>query len=180
MSPIINSEHNDQQIVLTRPFFAQHDRQLDRDLHSHTFVEISYVLAGTADHVMIMTDGTTAHYKLSTGNYMILDTTVRHAYKNCSADFSVMNVLFQKDFLFGEGTEGEDNERPLADLIRAKFPEFPYEKLKELPINRICFDQDESVLSLFHICHTTSRKHYPIWESAVQNALSLILLQTLV
>ena len=179
MQPITASDYNAAKIILNRPFFAQHDRQPDRDLHSHTSVEISYVLSGTADHVLIMPDGATAHCKLSTGNYMILDTTVRHAYKNCSAEFSVMNVLFQKSFLFGEGRDGADHERPLAELICDKFPKFPYEKLPEMPINRICFDQDESVLSLFQICHTTSRKHYPIWESAVQNALSLILLQTL-
>jgi AraC-like DNA-binding protein len=180
MSPIINSEHNDQQIVLTRPFFAQHDRQTDRDLHSHNCVEISYVITGNADHVLILPDGTTAHHKLSRGNYMILDTNVRHAYKNCSADFSLMNVLFQKSFLRGDGEDpARVDARPLTELICTLFAEFPYEKLPQMPINRICFDQDESVLALIHICHTTSRKHYPIWKSAVQNALSLILLQTL-
>ena len=105
MAPIVNNLFNDQKIVLTRPFFAQEDHQEDRDLHSHSFIEFSYVTSGSADHVLLYPDGEAAHQKLSRGNYMLLDTSVRHAYKNCTADFSVLNLLFKQPFLNGDTSE---------------------------------------------------------------------------
>ncbi len=105
MAPIVNNLFNDQKIVLTRPFFAQEDHQEDRDLHSHSFIEFSYVTSGSADHVLLYPNGEAAHQKLSLGNYMLLDTSVRHAYKNCTADFSVLNLLFKQPFLKGDATE---------------------------------------------------------------------------
>ena len=176
MAPIVNAENNGRHIVLTRPFFAQRDRQEDRDLHTHNCVEISYVLSGTADHVLHAADEGGTRQKLSRGNYMILDTDTFHAYKNCSADFALMNILFQKSFL--TGNEADDGCE-LYGTIKSLFPDFPYDQLTESPVDRVCFDRDGSVLSLAQICHTASRQHYHAWQDAVRHALALLLLQTL-
>lgn len=176
MAPIINTENNGQQIVLTRPFFAQRDRQEDRDLHAHNCVELSYVLSGTADHVLHAPGKEPTRQKLSRGNYMILDTDTYHAYKNCSADFSLMNLLFQKSFL---SEAFADADVALYDLIKALFPDFPYDQLTGSPVDRVCFDRDGSVLALAQICHTTSRQHYHAWQDAVRHALKLMLMQAL-
>ena len=181
MSPIIESHFEDQKIILTRPFFAQQDRQPDRDLHSHNCIEISFVVAGTADHILHLSNGQAAHQKLSRGNYMILDTTVHHAYKNCSADFSVLNLLFHQSFLHPSPVlpDADEEEGDFGKLVREMFPGFDYAGTARDFINRVYFDKDEGVLSLAHLCQTSSRRHHREWHRTVHHALSLILLLSL-
>ena len=177
--PIIDTLFDGQRIVLRRPFFAQIDRQPDRDLHSHDCIEFSAVLSGTADHVLHFPDGSAKHQKLSRGNYMILDATVRHAYKNCSKDFSVLNLLFQQSFLRATPADSEENGGDFYELIRELFPDFKYRKVQGSPVNRIYFDKAESVFPLFYICHDSSRQNRHEWQRTVRYALSLILVLSL-
>lgn len=178
MLPVITTQQNDTMVLLTRPFFAQRDRQADRDLHAHGCMELSYVLSGTADHILQVGDSDVVRQKLTLGNYLLLDTAARHAYKNCSADFAVMNLLFHPAFL-REGKEADAAKEDLNRLLVALFPQFPFDRLAENPVNRLYFDCDDSVQALVHLCHNASRRHYPAWECAVRHALSLILLQSL-
>jgi AraC-like DNA-binding protein len=178
MLPVITTQQNDTMVLLTRPFFAQRDRQADRDLHAHGCMELSYVLSGTADHILQVGDSDVVRQKLTLGNYLLLDTAARHAYKNCSADFAVMNLLFHPAFL-REGKEADAAKEDLNRLLLALFPQFPFDRLAENPVNRLYFDCDDSVQALVHLCHNASRRHYPAWECAVRHALSLILLQSL-
>jgi len=92
-------------IILFRPFFAATDNHVNRDFHSHNCVEMSYVLSGTADHFITLPDGTQSQQKLCAGNYMILDPNARHAYKNGSRDFEVMNLLMKMSMLEQSVTE---------------------------------------------------------------------------
>ena len=177
MSLVIDSVLNDKKIILRRPFFAQEDRQRDRDLHSHDCIEISAIVSGTADHILHFSDGTASHQRIFGGNYMILDTTVSHAYKNCSEDFAVLNLLFHPSFLLKRGEEGSTES--FEALVKQLFPEFDYETACKGFVNRIYFDQDNDVLPLAHLCKNSSRKHMPEWHQAVHHALSLILLLSL-
>ena len=181
MLPIIDSFSDGQKIVLNRSFFAQQDRQNDRDLHSHNCIEISLVLAGTADHILHFSDGRSDHQRLSQGNYMLLDHTVSHAYKNCSADFSVLNLLFRQSFLrpLADGEEALPEEGDFEELVKQTFPDFNYDGLEEGFVNRIYFDKDETVLSLARLCQNSSRGHYQEWPRTVRHALSLILVLSL-
>ena len=179
MLPVITTQQNDTMVLLTRPFFAQRDRQADRDLHAHGCMELSYVLSGTADHILQIGDSDVLRQRLTVGNYVLLDTAARHAYKNCSADFAVMNLLFQPSFLCEDEEKAGDVGNDLGALLRLLFPQFPFEQMAESPINRLYFDCDDSVQALVHLCHNASRRHYPAWECAVRHALSLILLQSL-
>ena len=177
MQPVIVTQQNDTMVILTRPFFAQQDRQADRDLHAHGCMELSYVLSGTADHILQIADKEAARQKLSLGNYLLLDPAARHAYKNCSADFSVMNLLFHPSFLLEGGKETEKGNFSL--VLKALFPKFSQEELADGLVNHLYFDRDGSVQALVEICHNSARRHYPDWESAARHALSLILLQSL-
>ena len=126
---------NNQKIILMPQFFSIVDNHSDRDFHSHNCIEMSYILSGTANHILVLPDGKTEQKKLCQGNYMILDSTARHAYKNGSSDFKVMNVLFKMPFLFQSAankrgmnstkafsvTRSEWNEDPLANDIELKF-----------------------------------------------------------
>ena len=96
---------DDQKIILTRQFFAAVNEHSDRDFHSHNCVELAYVTSGTADHIMVFPDGHVEQNKLCRGNYIIIDSKVRHAYKNGSDDFTVINLLFKLSFLDGTETE---------------------------------------------------------------------------
>jgi len=103
----IMSYFNDQKIILTRPFFAAAIQHNDRNFHSHNCIEMSYVMEGTANHVLIRPDGKTEQQKICKGNYIILDSHSKHAYKNGSPDFTVMNLLFKMSFL---GQDSSDNK----------------------------------------------------------------------
>ena len=135
MSPIIASCFDDQKIILMPQFFAQIDHQKDRTLHSHNCIEMSYVASGNANHILVRSDGKTEQQKISRGNYVILDSTAHHAYRNASDDFKVINVLFKVPFLWKEAissrginsskalavTRSEYNSNDAANGIELKF-----------------------------------------------------------
>ena len=135
MAPIIASCFDDQKIILMPQFFAQIDHQKDRTLHSHNCIEMSYIASGTANHILVRSDGKTEQQKISKGNYVILDSTAHHAYRNASDDFKVLNVLFKIPFLWKDAadsrgmnaskslavTRSEYNDDERANGIELKF-----------------------------------------------------------
>ena len=105
MSYDIINHDIEQKIILLRPFFANLDKHICRDMHSHSCIELSYVLSGTSTHHMILPDGTERRDKLSAGNYIILDQNAKHAYKNGSDDFTIINLLFKLPVLQQDAKE---------------------------------------------------------------------------
>ena len=131
----IMGQFDNQKIILTRQFFAICDTHTDRAFHSHNCIELSYILQGSVDHIMTMPDGSVNQQKLCEGNYLILDSSAHHAYKNGSEDFCIMNVLFKLPFLWESATDKRSiesskafsvtrskwNAEPLANDIELKF-----------------------------------------------------------
>ncbi|MBQ9132304.1 MAG: helix-turn-helix transcriptional regulator [Clostridia bacterium] len=105
MSYTILNHVIEQKIILFPSFFASMDSHAERSFHSHNCIEMSYVMEGTADHYIILPDGTTHQQKLCAGNYIILDPNAQHAYKNGSPDFQIMNLLSKMSMLEHSVTE---------------------------------------------------------------------------
>ena len=96
----IQGYFNDQKIILTKPFFAAYSKHNYRDFHSHKCIEFSYVVSGSADHTIVFPDGKIERQKVVRGNYILMDGKAMHGYRNGSADFEVINLLFKLPFLF--------------------------------------------------------------------------------
>lgn len=99
---ILNNYFNyfdEQKVILTSPFSPTICNRNHRVFHSHNCIEMAYVLMGTADQSIIFSDGRMETQKFSKGSYVIIDTQTKHAYKNGSDDFTVMNLLFKPSFL---------------------------------------------------------------------------------
>ena len=97
---ILNSYFDDQKVILTADFYSTVSNRNFRAFHSHNCIEIAYVSMGTADQILMFPDGRMETQKLSKGNYVIVDTQAKHAYRNGSDDFTVINLLFKSSFLF--------------------------------------------------------------------------------
>ncbi len=74
-------------------------QQGGRKKHSHTCIEMSYVLSGNASHIIRHADGTEQRTSISMGSYYILDHNVSHIIFDVSKDFFLVNVLFKPSFI---------------------------------------------------------------------------------
>jgi len=101
MKKLIYVHFDSQTTVLAdSPFCSIVNNYQFRAFHAHNCIEMTYVMSGTADQIMIYHDGSTGTQKLSKGNYVIMDARTKHAYRNGSDDFIVLNLLFKSPFLF--------------------------------------------------------------------------------
>lgn len=121
---MLNSYFDHQNIILTSSFYSTISNRNHRVFHSHNCIEMAYVLMGTADQSIVFPDGRMETQKLSKGNYVIIDTQAKHAYKNGSDDFTVINLLFKPSFLLNSG----DNDRNSSKHFSIKRSEWHEEK----------------------------------------------------
>ncbi len=63
-------------------------------VHTHEFIELVYVFAGSADH---MSGGVST--RVSQGDCFLIDLETEHGYENADDEFTVLNCLFQPSFL---------------------------------------------------------------------------------
>jgi AraC-like DNA-binding protein/quercetin dioxygenase-like cupin family protein len=66
-----------------------YDKHWDIELHSHNFIEIAFILSGTAQHIVQKTSQT-----LRRGDVLVIPRGTMHAYQNCSEDFGLADLLF--------------------------------------------------------------------------------------
>jgi AraC-like DNA-binding protein len=79
-----------------------------KEIHSHGFLELAYVLCGKAIHKW---DNSTEEIK--EGDYFVIDYSSKHSYESMSEDFSVINCLFCPELIDSSFT----NCRSLSTLI---------------------------------------------------------------
>lgn len=88
---------NNEEIVLNNFFFknkniyiSKHNRYAPYPKHSHTFLEVNYMLRGSCDQVV---DGDSVH--LSTGDLLLLDVGCTHSIGYLGTNDLLINILFQ-------------------------------------------------------------------------------------
>ncbi len=87
--------------IITDDYYVVKAKHTNRALHRHEGYEAFYVISGSCDHVLIL-GNTEQTQKLSCDNFMILDNSASHQFKNGSPDFCVINFLFKPCFVFDD------------------------------------------------------------------------------
>lgn len=94
-------------------FISKHNRFADYPKHTHTFLEMNYMLSGQA-HELVGNDQVTLHQ----GDILILDVGTTHSIKALSQKDILINIIFRKQINFSF-----DNLRTMAQKndIQTKF-----------------------------------------------------------
>ena len=128
--------------------------------HDHDFLELSYVLDGSATHTS--DSGTTI---LSKGDYFIIDYHKSHKYTQIgNVPFTIINCLFIPRFIdetlqeYPTATEGQaptqqKHHIELADVVNNYLIKFDFCQLKGHPSDFIYHDDDGHVGQLFLNLH---------------------------
>ena len=109
-------------------------------LHDHEFLEMTYILRGTAEHTL---DGQTA--TLTAGDYLIVDYGSRHSYRNRDGrGYDNMDCLFLPELLDPvlKGTKS------LRTLLEHYLLHFNMRVLVQNPAHMVFHDTDGRILEL--------------------------------
>lgn len=87
--------------IISDDYYVVKAKHTNRALHRHEGYEAFYVISGECDHILV-TANTEKTQRLSSGNFIVLDNTVSHRFKNGNSDFCVINFLFKHDFIFSD------------------------------------------------------------------------------
>ncbi len=116
-----------------------------RALHQHSCIEMIYVIKGEAIHVVKKKTGVETREPLRAGCYTILDFETAHAFENGSNDFFVINFLFQPHFI----SKSLAKARSFEEIASHPTVGFDNASLCETPVNRLFYDEDRQVLTIF-------------------------------
>ena len=143
-----------------------------RRKHSHTCIEMTYILSGTAMHAIQIGDGEIKQEPLTVGNYYILDYDSSHIIYQPSADFFLVNFLFQPSFL----DASLDKYEPFDNLLKNIFQDIHISTLEKSVANRIYFDTDKSIRPIFEKAWETYTLKEPGYRNLLQCYASEILI----
>lgn len=149
-------------------------QQGGRKKHCHTCIEMSYVLSGTASHVIFHNDGTEEAQHISMGNYYILDNTASHIIYDVSKDFFLVNVLFHPCFISPSFTQNE----PFKNIINLVFTDLHLHTVTDEVVNKNYFDDETQLRSVFEKAWETYKKREPGYRNLLRCYISEILIQT--
>ena len=105
--------------------------------HEHDFLELVYVLRGSARHFM---NG--EEIIIKKGDYLIIDYNTAHRYEQVGSEvFSIVNCLFYPGFI--DRTLREC--RKFSEVLDNYLIHYSYRSINANPVNRIFSDDDGSV-----------------------------------
>ena len=105
----------------------------EKRTHTHAFLELAYVLHGSATHKW---DDTISEIK--EGDYFVIDYRSEHSYKEMSEDFEVINCLFLPEFIDTSFT----NCHSLQTLLTSYQIRFNKDFFTASPSSQIYHDDD--------------------------------------
>ena len=149
-------------------------QQGGRKKHSHTCIEMSYVLSGTASHVIRYADGTEEKKTISMGNYYILYHTVSHILFDVSKDFFLVNVLFQPCFI----NPSFEQYEPFDNILRYVFTDLHLHTMTDSVLNKNYYDDEKQLRFVFEKAWETYKKREPGYRNLLRCYISEILIQT--
>lgn len=136
--------------------------------HSHEFLELSYVLDGSAKH---RTDGIST--TLSKGDYFIIDYNKHHEYHQLGeTPFTIMNCLFLPS-LIDETLAGC---KALSEVVKNYLIKLDFYQIKDHPTNFIYHDDDGRIGLLFHALHDEYQHKSMGYIETIRSYLILILI----
>lgn len=136
--------------------------------HRHEFLELSYVLDGTAKHT---TDGLTT--TLSKGDYFIIDYNKHHEYHQIGdTPFTIMNCLFLPSII-DETLAGCEQ---LSEVVKNYLIKLDFYQVKDHPTNFIYHDEDGRIGHLFQQIHKEYTNKPMGYMETIRSYLILILI----
>ncbi len=159
--------------VLAREKFLlkPHRGQKNVSRHDHSFLELTYILNGTAEHTL---DGQTT--ALSAGDYLIVDYGSRHSYRaTCKEGFDNLDCLFLPELLdpILKGTKS------LRTLLEHYLLHFNMQALVQNPAHIVFHDEDGRILELLRLMQTEGKEKRAGYTEIVRCYLIEILLLTM-
>lgn len=152
-------------------YMSRCHQKAGRSKHSHTCIEMTYILSGTAMHA-IQTDGDVIKQEsLTVGNYFILDYNASHIIYQTSDDFFLVNLLFQPSFC----DISLDKYEPFDNLLKTIFSDIHLTTLEKSVVNRTYFDEDKTIRHFFEQAWETYKMKDPGYRDALRCYISLIL-----
>ena len=136
--------------------------------HSLEFLELSYVLEGSANHTM---EGMTT--TLSKGDFFIIDYNKHHKYTQIGeTPFTIMNCLFLPS-LIDETLAGCEQ---LSEVVKNYLIKLDFYQVKDHPTNFIYHDEDGRIGRLFQQLHEEYVRKPMGYMETIRSYLILILI----
>ena len=155
-------------------YLSRTHQRSGRKKHAHTCIEMAYILSGSAMHSIQHKNGELQEDALTVGNYFILDYDASHMIYNTSKDFFLINFLFQPSFVHPALGKYE----PFSNLLKKIFQDVHLETLYEPVTNRIYFDEDKSIRSIFDKAWETYSLKDPGYRDLLRCYISEIVIRT--
>ena len=149
-------------------------QQGGRKKHTHTCIEMSYVLSGNASHVIRRGDGTEKKSPISMGNYYILDHTASHTICDVSKDFFLVNILFHPCFI----SSAFASKEPFDNIVKYVFTDLHLHTINNFTINTNYFDDETQLRNVFEKAWEVYKKREPGYRNLLRCYISEILIQT--
>ncbi|MBQ8432641.1 MAG: helix-turn-helix domain-containing protein [Clostridia bacterium] len=152
-------------------YIVAHPVEKEVPLHDHSFLELSYIVRGTVEHVL---DGQST--VLSPGDYLIVDYGSRHAYKSVDATgFENTDCLFLPELLdpILKGTKS------LRMLLEHYLLHFNIQALVQNPARMVFHDDSGQILHLLHLIAHEAEKRDAGYTALIRCYLIEILLLTM-
>lgn len=153
-------------------FYMERHRDVKSvSLHDHTFLELTYIQRGNAEHTL---DGQTT--QLSAGDYLIVDYGSRHSYKACdSFCFDNLDCLFLPELLdpILKGTKS------LRTLLEHYLLHFNMQALVQNPAHIVFHDTDGRIGKLLSLMQAELQSREAGYTEMIRCYLIELLLLTM-
>ena len=155
-------------------YMSRCHQKAGRSKHSHTCIEMTYILSGTATHAIQIGSEEIKQETLTVGNYFILDYNASHIIYQTSDDFFLVNFLFQPSFC----DSSLEKYEPFDNLLRTIFSDIHLTTLEESVVNRTYFDEDKSIRQVFEQAWEVYKLKDPGYRDLLQCYISIILISS--
>ena len=146
-----------------------------RRKHAHTCIEMTYILSGSAMHVLYMEDGSVRKEPIKMGDYHIMDYNASHIIHDVSKDFFLVNILFQPSFV----DPSLDKYEPLDNLLRLVAQDIHFNQLQESVANRIYHDENNRIRAVFDNAWDVYTMKAPGYRDILRCCISEILIRAI-
>ena len=130
--------------VIHNVCFVSKILQQKKSAHRHNCIEMFYIVSGTSEHTLYSSEGNITT-TLNAGNYMVLDSSAAHSFRNGTSNFCMINFLFLPQLV--NSTLKEDSS--FDEIKNVIFPNLQTELKDKFPVNCILFDTKSKLLPLF-------------------------------
>ena len=141
----VNSENKEIISIPRGVYLSRAHQRKGRRKHAHSCIEMTYILSGSATHIIYMEDGSVRKETIKMGDYYIIDYNASHIIHDVSKDFLLVNLLFQPSFV----DTSLDKYEPFDNLLKSVARDIHFSDLQETVANRVYHDDNSRVRTLF-------------------------------